>query len=172
LTPGDEKLNKLTEIMYPIIKILRDQVGENIEYILHDKYVEIIKGDDIYSIDSKFFIDNVDLLFNEIKNPNNSGAFEIPGIEKFLKLIKCTKLKAKSSDKTDIKIVIHDIKQNFQKELGFSIKSQLGSPSTLFNAGVNTNFIYHIEQYDLKKEQVDCINNISPSTAKIKKRLE
>jgi len=172
LIPGDDNLNELTGIIYPIIKILRDEAGENIEYIPHDTYVEVIKGANTYNIGSKLFLENADLLLKEIKNTHNKGAFKIPCIEAFLNSIQCTKLKAKSSDKTDIRIVIHDIKQNFQKELGFSIKSQLGNPSTLFNAGANTNFIYRIEQSYLTEEQIHSINNISSSTAKIKKRLD
>ena len=53
-------------------------------------------------------------------------------------------LKAKSSDKSDIRIRIHDINTGYETVQGFSIKSRLGSPSTLVNAGTTTNFIYEI----------------------------
>lgn len=58
--------------------------------------------------------------------------------------INCITLKASSTAKTDITIVVHDQRTNQQPTLGFSIKSQLGSPSTLLNAGKTTNFIYKI----------------------------
>ena len=56
-----------------------------------------------------------------------------------------------------------------QPELGFSIKSQLGSPSTLLNAGKTTNFIYEIagELSDIIKETINTIDG----KGKIKNRL-
>ena len=73
--------------------------------------------------------------------------------------INCISLKASSSAKTDITIVVHDQRTNQQPTLGFSIKSQLGSPSTLLNAGKTTNFIYKIEG-DLQDEEVSQINSL------------
>jgi len=44
-----------------------------------------------------------------------------------------------------ISIVIHDQRTNQEPTLGFSIKSQLGSPSTILNASKTTNFTYRIK---------------------------
>jgi type II restriction enzyme len=85
--------------------------------------------------------------------------------------INCNTLKAKSTSKTDILIVIHDLRINQTAELGFSIKSQLGGDSTLLNAGKTTNFIYQIQNFNPAKSVIDRINNID-TKSKIKDRLE
>ena len=82
--------------------------------------------------------------------------------------INCISLKASSSAKTDITIVVHDQRTGQEPTLGFSIKSQLGNPSTLLNAGKTTNFCYKVS--NLKKEEITKINAILTSS-KIKDRI-
>ncbi|MCK5782328.1 MAG: HpaII family restriction endonuclease [Flavobacteriales bacterium] len=164
---GDKDLNKIPNLLYPIIKILRDEKNGSIEYSVNDE-IKIIQGDkELLSISIDDFKDKAKFLLSEIKE--NSKTFEVPEIEKFLSQIKCSSLKAKSSVKTDIRIVIHDLKTNMHPVLGFSIKSQLGSPSTLLNAGKTTNFIYKISGL-ITDSQVENINSIN-GTGKIKERL-
>jgi type II restriction enzyme len=66
-----------------------------------------------------------------------------------MKSVNCGTLKAKSTSKSDIRIVIHDQRINQTAELGFSIKSQLGGDSTLLNAGKTTNFVYQINGFKI-----------------------
>ena len=98
-------------------------------------------------------------LLEEIKSAKKS-AFEIPASEAFMSTIGCTKLKAPSRDKADIHIVIHDLRTNMTPLLGFSIKSQLGSASTLLNAGATTNITYTICGKNLSDEEIAEINSI------------
>ncbi len=56
-------------------------------------------------------------------------------------------------------------------ELGFSIKSQLGNPSTLLNAGKTTNFIYKIVGNNFNPKVIDEINSIE-TRSKIKERIK
>jgi type II restriction enzyme len=84
--------------------------------------------------------------------------------------INCLSLKASSSAKTDITIVVHDQRTGLQPSLGFSIKSQLGNPATLLNAGETTNFIFKIVDVEINQKEIDEINNIS-SRSKIKDRI-
>ena len=61
---------------------------------------------------------------DRLKAINESeGAFPIPQIESFMNRIYCHSLKAKSSDKTDIRIILHDRRTKINSEMGFSIKS-------------------------------------------------
>ncbi len=87
-----------------------------------------------------------------------------------MQLINCISLKASSTAKTDITITVHDQRTNQQPTLGFSIKSQLGSPSTLLNAGKTTNFIFKISNTNLTKSEIEDINSIS-SRSKIMDRI-
>ena len=107
----------------------------------------------------KFMTESIRLL-DTIKNTGSKRAFEIPETECFMSKIGCSKLKAPSSDKADIHIVIHDLRTNMTPLLGFSIKSQLGSASTLLNAGTTTNIRYKIEGGDMSDEEIAEINCI------------
>ena len=72
-------------------------------------------------------------------------------IKTSLQIRQLTSLKAKSSDKADIRLVIHNLATGSKPELGYSIKSRIGGDSTLINAsGDSTNFIYKLGNVDLK----------------------
>lgn len=166
---GDENLNKIPDLLYPIIKILRDESNGNFEYCINDNLIIISGNNESLNISIAEFKNKSEFLLNKIKK-GHSSSFSIPEIEEFLSRIKCSTLKAKSSSKTDIRIVIHDLKTNFNPELGFSIKSQLGGASTLLNAGKTTNFVYKIENCTLTNEFIENINSIN-TRSKIRDRL-
>ena len=84
-----------------------------------------------------------DKLYDEIVAAN-APSFASEDTEAFLDRISVNTLKAKSSDKADIRIKIHDINTGYESVQGFSIKSRLGGASTLVNAGKTTNFIYEV----------------------------
>lgn len=168
LYAGDANLNKIESLFYPIIKILRNESGGNFEYLI-DRDIVIISGDkEELRIPVSAFTKQAANLLNSIKGSN--GVFNLPEIEDFMKYIHCTSLKAKSTSKTDIIIVIHDQRINQSAELGFSIKSQLGGDSTLLNAGKTTNFIFEINNINLNESEILYINNIN-SRNKIKDRI-
>ncbi len=166
---GDKDLNRVPDLLYPIIKILRDESSGSFEYTIEDEIKIIQEGKLILSIRIEEFKSKAKLLLAKIKE-SKSSSFVVPEIEEFLSQIKCSSLKAGSSVKTDIRIVVHDLKTNLQPELGFSIKSQLGSPSTLLNAGKTTNFIYELKG-DISRNDAESINLIE-TRGKIKARIE
>ena len=167
---GDENLNKIPDLLYPIIKILRDESNGHFEYSVNDDLIIISGNNEEFKISIIDFKNKAELLLTKIKEAHTSS-FEVPEIEEFLSQINCSTLKAKSSSKTDIRIVIHDLKTNQQPELGFSIKSQLGGASTLLNAGKTTNFIYKIGNCSLTNDFIKETNSID-TRSKIKDRLE
>ena len=116
------------------------------------------------------FLSEAEKLLKAINEHN--GSFPIPQIESFLNSIYCHSLKAKSSDKTDIKIILHDRRTKMNSEMGFSIKSQLGGDSTLLNASKATNFNFKIEGSILSDEDIANINSINPSRDKVIKRVD
>lgn len=169
LFAGDANLNKIEELFYPIIKIIRIENDGNFEYEINSDLVIISGGIEELRIPVKTFLFKSAELLAEIKS--SIGTFSIPEVEEFMKLINCQTLKAKSSSKTDIRIVIHDQRINQTAELGFSIKSQLGGEATLLNAGKTTNFIYQVLDFNPTKKEIDNINKID-SKSKIKDRIE
>lgn len=168
LYAGDATLNKVESLFYPIIKIIRDESGGNFEYLIEGDIV-IISGDrEELRVPVTTFTQEAAKLLNSIKGSN--GVFSIPETEEFMNSIYCTSLKAKSTSKTDIRIVIHDQRINQSAELGFSIKSQLGGDSTLLNAGKTTNFIFEITNTNFNESEIQQINQID-SRSKIKDRI-
>lgn len=158
LHPGNSEIKKLESLVYPIIKILRTEVNANFEYSIEDDIVVISGNQEVFRIPILEFQERAKYLLEEIKA--KKGTFSIPETEEFMQSINCLSLKANSSAKTDITIVVHDQRTGLQPSLGFSIKSQLGNPSTLLNAGKTTNFIYKIEQTTFSKEDIEYINSL------------
>lgn len=169
LFAGDADLNKIEKVFYPIIKIIRNETSGDFEYGINDDLIIISGGSEELRIPVKTFSEQAVKLLSKIKE--TSGAFSLPEIEKFMNSVNCHTLKAKSTLKTDIRIVIHDKKINQFADLGFSIKSQLGGDSTLLNAGKTTNFIYQIENLELTEQEIEKINQID-TRSKIKDRIE
>ncbi len=165
LYSGDADLNKIQDLIYPIIRILRTE--SDYEYIFNRNIIIVSGNNEEIKIPIEQFQKQTEILLKNIKS-SKKGAFAIPEIEEFLEQIKCKTLKAKSSVKTDIRVVIHDLKTNTQPELGFSIKSQLGSPSTLLNASKATNFIYELTKI-LTDNQISEINSTKNFTDKFEK---
>jgi len=169
LFTGDADLNKVEELFYPIIKIIRDESGGNFEYEISGDLVIISGSTEQLRIPVKTFSEQASKLLLQIKDLN--GSFSIPEIESFMNSVNCHTLKAKATSKTDIRIVIYDQVINQTSELGFSIKSQLGGDATLLNAGKTTNFIYEVIGYKPSSKEIESINEIA-TKSKIKDRIE
>ncbi|WP_457562742.1 HpaII family restriction endonuclease [Caminibacter pacificus] len=177
LYAADANLNKIEDIYYPVLKILRKDFIGDFEYHTNS-VIKIIdsNGTLLEEIPIKEFKDKSLLLLNKIKTLKGR-AFEIPELESFLKKIKITKVKGKSSEKRDITIVVHDMFTGFNPKLGFSIKSRIGGDSTLFNSNKNkTNFIYKIKCKgsfsDKDKNEINAINTKRKLKDRVKKIYE
>lgn len=168
---GDQNLNKIQDLFYPIIMILRHEKEGNFNYMLQDKDVVIQtpEGEELLRIPALIFLTEAENLLNAIKE--NDRTFSVPPIENFMKRIYCHSLKAKSSDKTDIRIILHDRRTKMNSEMGFSIKSQLGGDSTLLNASKATNFNFKIKGTTLSDEDIAHINSLNPLRNKVIERV-
>lgn len=166
---GNKEIEKLEGIVYPILRVLRTENNGDFEYSIQDEIILISGVEEVLKIEISEFKQKAKFLLEKIKE-NKERTFSVPEIEKFMQSINCISLKASSKAKTDITIVVHDQRTNQQPTLGFSIKSQLGSPSTLLNAGKTTNFIFKISNIKLTSTQIEDINSIS-SRSKIMDRI-
>lgn len=170
---ADGKLNKLDDVFYPIIKIVRNETHQPQKEYYTGNTIRIVNATDnsiIHTCDIAEFICKAQILLREIKQAKDSS-FSIPEIENFMGLIRCTAIKAKSEDKRDITIMVHDKETNMTPLLGFSIKSKLGGASTLFNANRTSNFIFKINGVNLSNDEMNRINMIE-GKSKIRKRLQ
>ena len=167
---GNKDLEKLENFVYPILHILRTETSGAFQYSINDEIVLVSGNGTTQKVPIKEFKSKAYILFEAIKN-SKDRTFSIPEIENFMKSINCISLKADSSTKTDITIIVHDHITNQQPTLGFSIKSQLGSPSTLLNAGKTTNFIFNIVGCKYNDAEIAKINSIN-TKSKIRDRIE
>lgn len=90
-----ENLNKIQDLFYPIIMILRQEKEGNFNYKLQDKDVVIQtpEREELLRIPALVFLSEAEKLLKAINEHN--GSFAIPQIESFLNSIYCHSLKAK-----------------------------------------------------------------------------
>lgn len=169
LFAGDSNLNKIETLIFPIIKVLRDETNGTFEFSYDNDLVIVKNGEKEIRISVLEFQKQAYFLLTKLKEKTNA-TFSIPEIESFINSFDSHSLKAKSTVKSDIRIVIHDQRTNTNPELGFSIKSQLGGASTLLNAGKTTNFIFKINNLTLTQNQILETNEIE-TKSKIKDRI-
>lgn len=175
---GDENLNAIKNLIYPIIKILRDEGKGKLEYVPKNANVIIqdSNGTVLLSLPVTDFQQQAFNLFCAMQSVGSGGVskgtFEIPSTENFMTKIHCHTLKAPSTDKTDIRIILHDGRTKLNPEMGFSIKSQLGGDSTLLNAGKTTNFNFKICGNTLTDADIDEINALNPKQKKVISRVQ
>ena len=148
LYAADADLNKIDDVFYNIINIVRTENIGVLEFRFDRNAGRVAvynteTATTLIDLSSDEFARVADKLYNEIVAAN-APSFASGDTEAFLDRISVSTLKAKSSDKADIRIKIHDINTGYESVQGFSIKSRLGGASTLVNAGKTTNFIYEI----------------------------
>ncbi|MDR1551849.1 MAG: HpaII family restriction endonuclease [Prevotellaceae bacterium] len=159
LFAGDADLNKIENLIFPIIKVLRDESDGTYEYSYEDNLV-IIKGNsEIFKVPIVEFQQQAVNLLSILKQKTDT-TFSIPEVETFVNSFNCYSIKAKYSQKSDIHVVIHDKQIGTTAKLGFSIKSQIGKAATLFNSSQSSNFIYKITGADFSENEIETINNI------------
>lgn len=168
---GDGNLNKL-EAYYPVLNIIRDELNRHLEYSIDGDIVVITEdGKEIVRLNVLDFLEKSKELFSDIiEKKEKKAAFEIANLNEFLEKIHCEKIKARSKDKADIHIVIHDYHTGMKPNLGFSIKSDAGSNPTLLNASPATIFTYELTGKDVNDELMHEINSIS-GNRKIQDRI-
>lgn len=168
LFAGDSDLNKIESLVFPIIKVLRDESNGTFEFSYDNDLVIIRNNREQYCIPVVTFQKQAHILLTTLKS-ETFATFSVPAVESFMATYGSRSIKAKSSIKSDIKIVIHDLRTGTIHELGFSIKSRLGNPSTLLNAGKTTNITYKVCA-NLTESEIERLNSIG-SRSKIKDRL-
>ena len=160
-----ERRGKITELFYPIVMILqRENIARN-----QDVDFQTLGNEDIIRIPAFDFLKESEWLFKSINE--HKGEFIRPYIETFVRYICTHSSKVKSSDKTDIRIILHDRRTKINSEMGFSIKSQLGGDSTLLNASKATNFNFKVIGVDFSDDEIAAINSINPKRNKVIERV-
>jgi type II restriction enzyme len=165
---ANENLKKMDAVFFPILKIIREESDEKSEFELQKNgTVKIVHSNGDTSV-----VEGSDLKIKVVEIfkviAEESKTFSVPIAEELIKRFGLKSLNAGNSRKEDIVLKIHDHTIGQDHEVGFSIKSRLGSPATLLNASKATNLTYEITGLDFRK--IKKINAID-SKSKIKDRL-
>lgn len=158
---ADENVKKIEGLYLPIVRVIREEerghpynyfTGEKIKIYYNNTLIEEIDSEELEEENSIFFEDI-------IAGGDTTGALEIPGIMPFMEKMRLNKVKAPSIEKKDITMQIHDINTGYSPVVGFSVKSDLGSPPTLFNSGKNTRVKFKITGFnDSLMEEINSID--------------
>lgn len=175
LDVADENLNAVPGEFYKILEIIRKEAQSTNNYIREDDTIKILVTNDKTGEEDTFrfpiidFVEKAKVLLERLKNTKEKSH---PTIEAFLSQLKVSSIKD-YGHKRDITVKIEDFHCGMAQTLGFSIKSFLGSDSTLFNAGAGTNFIYEIRFPDNSKIDIDAFNaDTYKQTPRIPSRLK
>ena len=172
---ADANAAKIDDVYLPIIKMIReDRAGERKDFYTGET-IRIFKNNEaICEISSSVLDRYVRSMFYSIFSSNaGTGAFSLPAAEEVMELLSIENVKASSAKKVDIAMQIHDINTGFAPEVGFSVKSDLGSPPTLLNPGKNTRFRYQVFGIDdASMTAVNAIVKTSENREYMKARME
>lgn len=168
---ADSNLNRVPDLFYVILSAIKDEDDSiHKEYARDEHCRQIVlfeNGKEITRVSIDRFSAYAETVLNSIKA--GKGTFEIPEVEPFLSEINLTKIKAKSDSKKDIIFKIHDDFTGAEPQIGFSVKSYIGSKPTLLNASGATRIIFNIEG-KLTEGFIDDVNSVN-TREKIKDRI-
>ena len=108
LFAGDSDLKKIESLIFPIIKILRDESNGTYEYGYESDLVIIKGNNEEFRIPISQFKEKSVFLLSKLKE-TTSSTFSIPEIETFINSFNCVSIKARSSVKSDIRIVRYNL---------------------------------------------------------------
>lgn len=160
---GNAEMESLNNLYYPIVKIIREEEKTYVYAPVQSEQSVVVyeNGAEAIRVPMETFSQEAARLLRLIKEAKGA-AFSLPNVESFMESVLCHSLKARSVDKSDIRIVIHDLRTGMNPKLGFSIKSQLGHPATLLNSGMTTNLVYRVKSSEpISDEAISQINSIS-----------
>lgn len=177
LDVADDNLNVVPGEFYKILEIIRKETLSTNNYVREDDVVRIfITRDETGNVEEFSYpiISFVEKAKELLKKIQTTSQRKYPEITDFLADLKIFSIKD-VGHKRDITIKIEDFHCGMKQTLGFSIKSFLGSDSTLFNPGAGTNFIYEICLPENVQIDVDAFNkdtyNLSPRLANRLRKL-
>ncbi|RKQ71725.1 type II restriction enzyme [Litorimonas taeanensis] len=172
LVAAHANLEPIRDTYYPVLQVLRDSKDVKRRYELLDTgQVKLTIEENLISqellIEPKFLKESVQYIFKNITE-SKGRAFKIRGSEEIVSHLKCGDIKANSSKKGDITLVIHDSITQQNNTVDFSIKSYAGAAPTLLNASGSTRFRYAVNGFRGNKED---INNLNPRSSKVQARF-
>ncbi len=160
------------ETTYQIIELKRSENDGQKSYELKNDIVSVnVAGGFVRDVVRQDVEHKAAHLLNKIKDLTTKSQMEDSEVSDILSEMECHQLKAKSSDKTDIKIVVHDHYTGLKPELGFSVKSKVGADSTILNPSSATQFTYKL-MGDVTPEVLTSVQSMFHTNSKDQKAYE
>jgi hypothetical protein len=145
---GADEFTKLDpSIFYKVLQIVDNPSGQSETiYKLHEREVEVFQnGVAVIRIAKEEIAIKVTSFFEDLLVHAQAHAFSLTSGEELMQLIHKDKMSASSALTADLHLILEDIETKTETPLkGFSIKSEIGSPATIFNASRSTNLTYKI----------------------------
>ncbi|MFA5986513.1 MAG: HpaII family restriction endonuclease [Parcubacteria group bacterium] len=158
---ADKDLEILRDNYYIVLKIIREETNGKKSYDISKRDGKVVIFDEMMKLSDVVDLEKIKKrvadIFDEMRKAKGS-TFQILLAEEAMRDLHCSQIKASSGRKADLMIVLHDKKSPAFPELGFSVKSMLGSPSTLLNASGATNFVYKVAESGKSDEELDVCN--------------
>lgn len=156
---ADALLQKDDCVYIDVESIFRYDNNETYSYVLTDEEKRVVSsffnGEQFLVTDADEFSSFASSLYNQIINSKTGKRkFSVPSVQSFLVRLKFKSPKAPSipeaqkeryGEKADIIMMSRDSFDRAKRTEGFSIKSFLGAPPTLFNAAVSSRFVYKLK---------------------------
>ena len=146
---ADRKQNRIKDTFYKVLEIyLAGKLPmDEMSYKILDNEVEIQSASGVKSFVPKAEIaSKLEEFFKELSHEDNARTFPLTSGGELMELLSKTFIAASSNQTTsDMELSYEDHTTKLPTpRIGFSIKSQLGSASTLLNASGSTNFVFRI----------------------------
>lgn len=143
---ANEFARKDPSIFYKVLQVVDNASGtlETI-YTLGDSDIQVTQeGIGIVKIKKKDLGPSLDTFFEELVQQRGL-AFKLASGDALLKLLMRDRLSSSSALVEDLHLILEDIQTKIPTpKLSFSIKSELGSPATIFNASHSTNLTFKV----------------------------
>lgn len=145
---ADGSGRKHSEDCLNVLELMRKEAAERIvRYHCSPLTTEVTITFDSYrkTLPASMFLKLADTMLVEIKN--GKGTFALSeNLQKEINETGLQSVKAVSKDKNDVYLTILDPRSGVtRKNIGFSIKSELGNAPTLFNTGTNSALVYELD---------------------------
>jgi len=168
---ADEFTQLDPSIFYKVLQILDNPSGQSeTMYKLHDSEVEIFQnGDSVNRVSKQEIEIKVSSFFEDLLIHANAHAFSLDSGQELMKILQKEKLSASSSLTSDLHLILEDIETKTETpKKGFSVKSEIGSPATIFNASRSTNLTYKVLGTGTPKP-FEKINSVKANIARLTK---
>lgn len=147
---ADSNQRPIPSSFYKVLEVFLDgqNPGSSHKYIILEETVESLAPDGEASLIERSEIkEAITKLFKALTSGAHSKTFSLPEGAELIELLARDRIAAPSSQNShDLELVMLDrVSAQPSPRVGFSIKSQIGQPSTLLNASGATNLTFCIE---------------------------